>query len=156
MNETIDYSSMLQGHGVRPTAMRLLVCRELGKARRPLSLRELEERMVTAERSTIFRALTLLYEHHIVHAIEDGSGTTRYELCHATDAHKTDDDQHPHFHCEHCHRTFCLHDVPLPQVLLPQGYCPTTINLLIKGLCPECLAKNPNLEGVTNYNDRKR
>ena len=77
----MNFEDRLASRGVKPTAMRLLVYRELDSARRPLSLRELEERMVTAERSTIFRTLTLFLDHHIVHGIEDGSGTLLYELC---------------------------------------------------------------------------
>ena len=87
----------LAARGVKPTAMRLLVYRELDRARRPLSLRELEERMVTAERSTIFRTLTLLLQHHLVHGIEDGSGALKYEVCHGHEE-CTLEDQHTHFY----------------------------------------------------------
>ncbi|MBQ7181966.1 MAG: transcriptional repressor [Bacteroidaceae bacterium] len=128
----------MESHGIKPTAMRLLVCRELERARHPLSLRDLEERMVTAERSTIFRALTLLHEHRLIHAIEDGSGAMKYELCHSEGAGTTDEDQHPHFYCEQCRRTYCLHDAPLPQVPLPPGFHAVAANLLIKGICAEC------------------
>lgn len=129
----------LAGSGVKPTAMRLLVIQELQKAIRPLSLRELEDRMPSAERSTIFRALTLLLEHHLVHAIEDGSGALRYEACESPD-HHTHDDQHTHFYCEHCHRTFCFRDTKIPQIALPKGFRMSAVNYMVKGLCPDCAA----------------
>jgi len=132
-----DIALHLEHRGVKPTAMRLLVFQELEKAVRPLSLKELEERMVTAERSTIFRALTLLLQHHLIHGIEDGSGSLRYEICHGHEE-CTLEDQHTHFFCEQCQRTFCLHDTPIPQVELPEGFCANTINYMIKGICPEC------------------
>ena len=128
--------------GVKPTAMRLLVYKELERARRPLSLRELEERMTTAERSTIFRALTLLRDHHLVHDIEDGSGAVRYEICESDDHHHHDD-QHIHFYCERCHRTFCFRNTRIPQVALPQGFRMTSVNYMVKGLCPDCEAHLP-------------
>lgn len=132
-----DYEQKLTERGVKPTAMRLLVYQELHKARHPLSLKELEERMVTADRSTIFRTLTLLLQHHLVHGIEDGSGALKYEACHGH--HEcTLEDQHSHFYCESCHRTFCLHDIPIPLVNLPQGFRAITINYMIKGICPQC------------------
>ena len=135
-----DYEHRLTERGVRPTAMRLLVYQELDKARHPLSLKELEERMVTADRSTIFRTLTLLLQHHLVHGIEDGSGALKYEICHGH--HEcTLQDQHSHFYCEQCQRTFCLHDTPIPLVDLPQGFRATTINYMIKGICPQCSLK---------------
>ena len=128
--------------GVKPTAMRLLVYKELERARRPLSLRELEERMTTAERSTIFRALTLLLDHHLVHDIEDGSGAVRYEICESDDHHHHDD-QHIHFYCERCHRTFCFRNTRIPQVVLPQGFRMASVNYMVKGLCPDCEARLP-------------
>lgn len=131
----------LHAQGIKPTAMRILVYRELDRARHPLSLKDLEESMVTADRSTIFRTLTLLHDHHVIHAIEDGSGAMKYELCHSDKAHDADEDQHPHFYCESCRRTFCLHDVPIPEVSLPRGYLATAWNFLIKGICAECLAR---------------
>ena len=132
-----DIEHRLEHRGVKLTAMRLLVYEELEKARRPLSLRELEDRMPTAERSTIFRTLTLLLEHHLVHAIEDGSGSLRYEICSWHDE-CTPDDQHTHFYCERCHRTFCFRDTRIPQVVLPEGFQMTSINYMVKGLCPDC------------------
>lgn len=127
-------------HGVKPTAMRLLVYQQLERSARPLSLKELEERMPMAERSTIFRTLTIFLQHHLIHGIEDGSGALRYELC-TSDSHHAHDDQHGHFYCECCQRTFCLHDIPVPQVTLPTGFEPTAISLMIKGVCPECQRK---------------
>lgn len=132
----------LEHHGVKPTAMRLLVYQELERARRPLSLRELEERMPTAERSTIFRTLTLLLQHHAIHPIEDGSGSIRYEICNSTD-HHNHDDQHIHFYCEQCHRTFCFREKKIPQATLPEGFQMTGINYMVKGLCPSCSNRSP-------------
>ena len=138
---TTDIEEHLKQRGIKLTAMRLLVYEELAKARRPLSLRELEERMQTAERSTIFRTLSLLLDHHLIHAIEDGSGSLRYEPCESDDDHHTHDDQHPHFYCEECHRTFCFRDIHVPTVSLPPGFQPYAINYLVKGLCPQCAAE---------------
>ena len=134
---TNEIETRLEHHGVKPTAMRLLVCQELEKARRPLSLRELEDCMPTAERSTIFRTLTLLLQHHLIHAIEDGSGSLRYEACRGHDD-CTIEDQHIHFYCERCHRTFCFQDTRIPQVSLPEGFSMSAVNYMIKGLCPNC------------------
>lgn len=140
VNSESSILDRLEQRGVKPTAMRLLVFQELEKAHRPLSLRELEDRMPTAERSTIFRTLTLLLQHHLVHAIEDGSGSLRYEACHGHDD-CTPDDQHTHFYCEHCHRTFCFPNTRIPQVAMPEGFQMTSINYMVKGLCPTCSAK---------------
>ena len=103
-----------------------------------MSLTELEYKILSIDKSGVFRALTLFREHHLVHVIEDGSDGVRYELCHSHDGHVEDDDQHVHFYCERCHRTFCLTDMPIPTVQLPPGYTLTIINYMAKVHFPEC------------------
>ena len=93
-------------HGIKPTANRIVIARALASADRPMSMTELEESILTIDKSNIFRALTTFKEHH--------------------------------FFCECCHRTFCLEDTPIPAIDLPPGYRMTTINYIVKGLCPEC------------------
>lgn len=136
MND-ISIDELFEHHGIKPTANRQLVARALADSRRPLSLAELEERLVTLDRSSIFRALTLFRDQHLVHVIEGGSEGVHYELC-QSHSHETDDDQHAHFHCEVCHRTFCLQEIPVPEVALPEGYTATSASYLIKGICPAC------------------
>ena len=132
-----DIASRLSGRGVKPTAMRILVYKTLMDCVRPVSLREIDDKMATAERSTIFRTLTLLLQQGLIHAIEDGSGAVRYEVCHGHD-HCSLDDQHAHFFCTVCQRTFCLHDVGIPHPMVPGGFHVTQVNYLLKGICPAC------------------
>jgi Fur family ferric uptake transcriptional regulator len=131
---------ILQEHGVKPTANRIVVVKALADAERPLSLSELEYKILSIDKSGVFRALTLFREHHLVHVIEDGGDGVRYELCHSQ-SHHTDEDMHVHFFCERCNRTFCIDNTPIPEVELPDGYLMTTANFVVKGICPECRDK---------------
>ncbi|MBR1394228.1 MAG: transcriptional repressor [Prevotella sp.] len=135
---TSECETLLASHDIKPTANRLVVAKTLAAAERPMSLSELEYKILSIDKSGVFRVLTLFREHHLVHVIEDGGDGVRYELCHSHDGHAEDDDQHVHFYCERCHRTFCLTDTPIPAVTLPAGYQLTSINYMAKGLCPEC------------------
>ena len=135
MAEHSQTAQFLAQHGVRPTSGRILVARALAEAGRPLTMSEIEERLVTVDKSGIFRALSLFREKHIVHVI-DADGT-RYELCHAEDA-ADDTDHHVHFYCSRCHRTTCLPDVPLPDVRLPEGFEAEGGTYVVKGCCPSC------------------
>lgn len=144
MEKEKELEQRMEQQGIKPTAMRLLVYKELERSARPLSLKELEERMETAERSTIFRTLSLFLQHHLIHGIEDGSGALRYEMCTSSN-HHIHDDQHGHFYCECCQRTFCLHGIPVPHVSMPEGFIAIAVNLMIKGICPEC-QKNKHVE----------
>ena len=129
--------SLLQVHGIKPTANRILVAKALASSIQPQSLAELERRIISIDKSNIFRALVLFREQHLVHAIEGSSDGTKYELCYSHN-HEHDDDQHPHFYCEKCQQTYCLNDAELPEILLPQGFEAHSSNLMIKGLCPHC------------------
>lgn len=129
--------ALLERHGVRPTANRILIVKALAAGRHPLSMRDLEIEIQSIDKSNIFRALTLFRERHMVHAVEDGDGATRYELCWSEDE-ESDEDEHMHFFCEVCHRTFCLYDRHVPDVSLPEGYRVSSVNCLVKGVCPAC------------------
>ncbi len=128
---------LLEEHGIKPTANRIVVARTLAACMQPQSLAELERKIQTIDKSNIFRALTLFREHHMVHVIEGSSDGTKYELCHShSDEH--DDDQHPHFFCEKCQQTYCLDYTEVPEIPLPEGFKMTSSNLMIKGICPHC------------------
>lgn len=133
----IHLEELFAQHGVKVTANRLLIAQALEEAGRPLSMTELEDRLETIDKSNVFRALTAFRDAHLVHVLEDTGDGVRYELClsHHDDE---DDDVHVHFYCTQCRRTFCLHDVPVPPVHVPDGYEPQGVSYLVKGICPEC------------------
>ena len=128
---------LMERHGVKPTANRILIARALAAAERPMSMTELEVRLETIDKSNIFRTLQAFRDAHLVHVLEDTGDGVRYELCHSHHDDK-DDDLHVHFYCEKCHRTFCLEDIPVPPVTIPDSFAPRTVNYLIKGLCEDC------------------
>ncbi len=133
----IHLEELFAQHGVKLTANRLLIAQALEEAGRPLSMTELENRLETIDKSNVFRALTAFRDAHLVHVLEDTGDGVRYELClsHHDDE---DDDVHVHFYCTQCRRTFCLHDIPVPPVRIPDGYEPQGVSYLVKGICPEC------------------
>ena len=133
-------TELLNRHHIKPTANRIVVVKALASAGRPMSLSELEYEILTIDKSGIFRSLTLFRYHHLVHVIEDGGDGVRYELC-LSHHEDEDDDMHVHFYCERCHKTFCLEDLPIPDVPLPEGYEMTTANFVVKGICPQCRDK---------------
>ena len=136
-----DIISRLESKGIRPTANRILVMKTLMGEQNPQSLSNLERKMVSMDKSSIFRTLTLFLEHDVVHAFEDGRGVLCYELCEekgACDHH----DGHIHFYCESCQRSFCMEDIHIPSFELPEGFYPHSISFVIKGECPECRKKH--------------
>ena len=139
--DTQEIIKRLEGKGIKPTANRILVLKTLSSETQPMSLGNLEHRMITMDKSSIFRALTLFLEHDVVHAFEDGRGILNYEVC-EEDGKCDHHDGHVHFYCESCQRSFCMEDLEIPSFELPVGFFPHSISFVIKGECPECRKKH--------------
>ena len=139
MEEDI-YLHKLHLRGIKPTAMRLLILRTMLDTNRAVSQHDLEETLQTVDKSTIFHTVMLFMEHHLVHAVDDGSGALKYAVC-SDDCTCSVSDQHVHFYCEGCHRAFCFRQQAVPVVEAPEGFVLHGVNYVLKGLCPACAAK---------------
>ncbi len=140
-----EIEELLMAKGIKPTSNRILVMRELLKASHPISLADLESLFGhTLDKASIFRVLELFADKDVVHVIEDGSRSLKYELCHGA-SHHSISDQHVHFFCERCKELYCLPDIQVPILELPEGFVSHAVNYVIKGSCPNCNLKNVNL-----------
>ncbi len=133
----------LNRRGIKPTAMRVLILRTMMSIPSAVSLADLEEELDTVDKSTIFRAITLFHAHHLIHCIDDGSGALKYAVC-SDDCDCSVSDLHSHFYCERCHRTFCFENIHVPVVNLPDGFTVSSVNYVLKGVCPACAAREKN------------
>lgn len=127
---------------IRPTAIRIMILREMLRSDETISLPMLESFLPTVDKSSISRTLSLFLSHRLIHVVDDGSGTLKYAVC-SDDCECSVTEQHSHFSCLSCGRTFCLKRISAPLVDLPEGFKPLTINYVVKGLCPTCQAKEP-------------
>ena len=130
--------SLMQAHGVKPTANRILILRALLGAGRPLSMTEIETELESVDKSIISRTLSAFREARLLHVLADGGDSIRYEVCHCA-AEDEDSDRHVHFHCTRCGRTFCLEELPVPAVTMPAGYRAEHVNFIVEGICPNCI-----------------
>lgn len=134
----IDIENILEGKGIKPTSNRILVLRELMKASHPVSLADMEISLgFSMDKASIFRVLELFAGKDVVHVIEDGSRSLKYELCHSH-THHSISDQHVHFYCERCKETYCFETVKVPMIDVPAGFIPHSVNFMIKGICFKC------------------
>lgn len=131
------YLDKLKHRGIRPTATRLLILRNMMRGDEAVSLPDMERYLPTVDKSTISRTLSLFLLNRLVHVIDDGSGSLKYAVC-SDDCDCSVGDEHTHFYCTSCHRTFCLKHIAVPVVDLPPGFTLSSINYVLKGLCPEC------------------
>lgn len=127
--------------GVKPTSNRILIYRMLASLDRPASLADMERMQLSLDKSSIFRVLTLFLEHDVVHSFEDGRGVLNYELCRNEGACNMKDN-HVHFYCESCQQSFCLEDIHIHHLNLPEGFSAHSLSFVVKGECPDCRRKN--------------
>ena len=125
----------LTEHGVKPTAVRILVWEQASRQQETFTLSDMEGWMPHIDRSSIFRALRLFAEHHLLHEIDDGSGQQKYCVCRCTNSQHLN---HIHFTCLKCGQTYCLEDYQIPLVQLPEGFDMEDAEYVIKGVCPHC------------------
>lgn len=130
----------MEHRDIKVTAVRLLILRTMFRGDETVSLPALCRLLPTIDKSTISRTLSLFLLHHLIHVVDDGSGTFKYAVC-ADDCDCSVNDEHTHFYCESCQRTFCLKQIHVPVVELPDGFVMHSVNYVLKGLCPECSEK---------------
>ncbi len=137
------YLNKLHLRGIKPTAMRLLILRAMMSHSEAFSLQSLEEWLQTVDKSTIYRTITLFLTHHLIHAIDDGTGSFKYAVC-GDNCHCGEEDEdleqdfHAHFSCTRCGKTYCLDSIHVPVVSLPMGFRVHDVNYVLKGVCSAC------------------
>ena len=77
--EDAQLIQLMQRHGVKPTANRIVIARALAAAGRPMSMTELETLLETIDKSNVFRTLQAFREAHLVHVLDDTGDGVRYE-----------------------------------------------------------------------------
>lgn len=128
---------ILETRKIQPTAMRILVLKELQNSEHAVSLTELENLFEQADKTTLYRTLKTFQKNKLVHSIDDGTGSVKYALC-EENCECLPEQSHLHFHCNKCGLTFCMKDFSLPKISLPKRFKAEETNLVIKGLCENC------------------
>ena len=131
------YLDILNRRKIKPTAIRLLILKAMMQFERAFSSLDQENYLETVDKSTVSRTINLFLEHHLVHCIDDGSGSLKYSVC-GNECNCSVEELHAHFYCLKCHRTFCLRNIPVPKVELPRNFTLESINYVLKGCCEDC------------------
>lgn len=103
------------------------------------SLSDLEQKLPTVGKSSIFRTLMHFKEKEAIHEIDDGSGSVKYCLCDCDD--ECHHQHHVHITCTVCKKTFCLKRLSVPLVNIPKDFEVEEISYVVKGICSKCIQK---------------
>lgn len=123
---------------IQPTAMRLLILENLQKQAKAISLTDLELSLGRTDRVTLYRTIKTFEEQGLVHKIDNGSGIAKFALCQDNCEAGDHQDLHVHFHCTICKETFCLPQIKIPSIELPESYKALETELIVKGRCSKC------------------
>ncbi|MFZ1703097.1 MAG: transcriptional repressor [Saprospiraceae bacterium] len=139
-----NLEQILKKHGLRNTPFRTQVLDVFQNNTHALSPSDIEEDLADFDRITLYRTLKSFEEKGIIHKIADHSGVLKYALCESDCNEAHHHDQHVHFHCESCARSFCMDIVTVPKVTIPEGYSVVSRDMLLKGICKECNQRSKN------------
>ncbi|MEQ8882629.1 MAG: Fur family transcriptional regulator [Fulvivirga sp.] len=131
------FEEKLEERNIKPTAMRLLVLRQLVENTAAISLKDLEAKFEQADKATLYRTLKTFEDKKLIHSIEDDTGSVKYALC-EEGCECAPEDQHVHFHCVQCGETYCLTQSKIPQTQIPTGFKASSASMVYKGTCANC------------------
>ncbi len=128
---------ILEERGIKPTSTRILVFSAMLKFNRAFSLGDLEHELLSIDKSTISRTIHLFNDNLLIHKFDDGSGSVKYSVC-QENCGCNDNEYHLHFYCNYCKKAFCLENVSVPKIEMPENMEIEGVNFVIKGYCGKC------------------
>jgi len=90
------------------------------------------------DRVTIYRTLKSFEQAGLIHKVPNNAGIEKYAICKQNCVHHQHYDNHVHFSCENCAKTYCLDHIHIPQLSLPEGFTAHEFRFLVSGICLEC------------------
>lgn len=133
-------NDLLHTHGLKKTPIRLEMLGLFVNHDFALSASDIIARMKAEnDRVTIYRALASFEEHGILHKASEDRQGIKYALCGDSCPDISHADHHAHFVCDQCQRTFCLDEVVVPEVKVPdKKFMVDRVNYTLHGVCEEC------------------
>jgi Fur family ferric uptake transcriptional regulator len=138
-----DRKTTLRTSGLRSTAPRLAVLRELEAAESPCSHAELADKLVLEgfDRATVYRNLIDLTEAGLVQRSDHGDHIWRFELLRAETHRGGGPHPHPHFVCTECGTVSCLPESAIRISAsrgTPRALERRAVEVQLKGACDVC------------------
>lgn len=134
-----QFTELLRSKKLRVTQPRLAVLDVISNSQAAVSQPELEKLLGhEIDRVTLYRCLAAFEEKGILHKVFDLHGTAAYALCSASCTTHRHVDQHVHFICTKCNSVYCLDEVLIPAVTIPEDYVLDSIGVNVTGTCAAC------------------
>ena len=135
------FSQVLQRHGLRQTPVRRAVLAAVSGKGYALTGAEIEQEIgnePAIDRITLYRTLKSFEQQGLIHRVIDDTDILRYAACSIECSAEAHFDNHIHFKCNSCGHTYCLSQVAIPAVYLPNGFKVERRDFLLSGICQFC------------------
>lgn len=137
--ETNAVQHILKENKLSITEPRVRILQVFKNATGALSHADIEKAMQPElDRVTIYRTLQSFVEKGLIHIIPTDDNSIRYATCKGDCHGGHHQDNHVHFICEKCGKTFCLDQVHVPNVSLPPHFLGRDVEMIVKGTCEHC------------------
>ncbi len=134
-----DNATILKRNGLSVTDSRKKILELFLDAQGALAHADIENNAAASfDRVTVYRTLQTFVEKGIIHQIPTTDNSILYALCKHNCQQGEHHDNHVHFICNNCDKTFCLDDVMVPTVKLPPGFTPSQAAMVVTGVCGDC------------------
>ena len=141
MNKQGIIADLLHAHGLRKTPIRMEMLALFIKHDTALAASDIIANMkLKLDRVTVYRALSSFEEHGILHRASEDERGIKYALCGQHCPDEAHADQHAHFICEQCHKTYCLDTIKVPEVVVSDEFSVNRTNYTLSGTCKACNA----------------
>lgn len=134
-----QFATLLKRNKLRVTKPRLSVLGVISAKQVAVSQPDLEKMLgKEIDRVTLYRCLATFEEKGILHKVFDLNGTAAYAMCDASCSAEQHADQHVHFICSKCNQVYCLDEIKLPQLAIPNNYRLEQVGVNAIGICAAC------------------
>lgn len=133
-----DLIRILKDAGIKPTSQRVLILDYLrNNLIHPSSeqiYQSLHKEVSALSRATVYNTVNIFKEKGLIRVLDTGDEVAHYDI---------DMEEHAHFRCYSCGKIW---NVELPEHVeeelnLPEGFESQDMQILVKGLCRDCLNK---------------
>ena len=133
------HTDILKKNGLSITESRVRILELFYETDGALAHADIEKNTDAAfDRVTVYRTLQTFVDKGIIHQIPTIDNSILYALCKQNCQQGHHHDNHVHFICNNCDKTFCLDDVTVPEVKLPKGFVPAQAAMVVTGICNDC------------------
>ena len=131
-------SELLKSHKLKVTEARTLVLDAFSDKNYALSHSELETILDNKlDRVTLYRTLSSFESKGLIHRVHKGDKVLRYAMCKG-ECSSNHVDSHVHFSCSECDHIYCMDDLEIPKVQVPNNFQVNNFYFLIEGVCEAC------------------